>query len=615
MNKIKQTSSPILHRNLEQIEKIFPGCVVEVRGPSGSLVKEVDFDQLRQELSGILLDTPQERYQLSWPGKKAALQKANEPISKTLRPLIEDSVQFDATKNLFIEGDNLEALKLLQESYLEKVKMIYIDPPYNTGGDFIYSDKFSDDLASYNLRTGQATDVGHQLVANTESNGRFHSDWLSMMYSRLKLSRILLADNGVIFISIDDGEVNNLKTLCNEIFGEKNHLGTIVWKKKTNGNNMGYIPPVHDYIICFAKNASDDSLLGFELTEEYINSNYSNPDNDLKGPWTTSDLSANHEGPHFPIVNPLTGKSYLPAEGRYWVFNEKEVLKRISDGRIIFGKSGNSGPVQKKYLNERASTRTKPESWWDKHGMNSDGTAELARLLSPKVFDHPKPTSLIKNLLEVATKDDDLILDFFAGSGTTADAVMKKNDEDGGSRKYICVQIPETLDEKSIAFKKFNFLTISDLSKERIRRAGKEVVSESVDIGFRCLRIDSSTFAEVKNEPDLLTQDGLLSENIKGDRGPIDLLFQVLLSWGVELSLPIQGKLLQGKQCYLVDGNALIACFDSSGGIDDGLVKKIAEFQPLRVVFRDSGFKDDAMKINVEQIFKALSPHTEIKSI
>jgi adenine-specific DNA-methyltransferase len=386
---------------------------------------------------------------------------------------------------------------------------------------------------------------------------------------------------------------------------------------------MGYIPPVHDYILCYGKNAGDNSILGFPLTEEYIRNTYDNPDNDPRGPWTTSDLSANHEGPLFEIVNPKTGRSYLPAEGRYWVFNEAEVRRRIDDGRIIFGKTGNAGPIQKKYLSERESTRTKPESWWDKHGLNSDGTAEIARLLSPKAFDHSKPTSLLKNILKITTSDSDLIVDFFAGSGSTAHAIMDLNKEDGANRRYICVQLPEACKDSSIAYKKCNLNTIADLCKERIRRAGQEILDTSShegwckDIGFRVLKIDTSNMADVHYSPDALGQAHIdsLIDNIKPDRTAEDLLCQVMLDWGVDLALPIARRDIQGKEVFLVDDNALAACFDDHGGVDEPFVKELALLQPLRVVFRDAGFKDSAMKINVEQIFKLLSPSTEVKCL
>ncbi len=623
MDKLKMQSPNLTQNNIARLRELFPGCVTEAKGEDGAVKLAVDFDQLRQELAESIVDGPQERYHLNWPGKREALLTANAPIAKTLRPCREESVDFDTTKNLFIEGDNLDALKLLQETYLGKVKMIYIDPPYNTGDDFVYADDFAASADDY-LRSSRQVDAqGSKLVANTEANGRFHSDWLSMIVSRIRLARNLLKDEGVIFISIDDGEYANLKSICNEVFGEANCLGTILWKKKTNGNNMGYIPPVHDYILCYGKSAGEASILGFPLTEEYIKNTYANPDNDPRGPWTTSDLSANHEGPLFEIMNPKTGRAYLPADGRYWVFNEAEVNRRIQDGRIIFGKTGNAGPIQKKYFSERESTRIKPESWWDKHGLNSDGTAEITRLLAPKAFDHSKPTTLLKNLINIATTDDDLILDFFAGSGSTAHALMLLNSEDGANRRFICIQLPEVCGESSIAYKKCNMKTIADLSKERIRRAGQEISDNPChkdwrkDTGFRVLKIDSSNMAEIFYSPDALEKPNLdmFVDNIKPDRTAEDLLFQVMLDWGVDLALPIAQRTIQGKDVFFVDGNALAACFDAQGGVDEAFVKELAKEQPLRVVFRDAGFKDSAVKINVEQIFKQLSPSTEVKCL
>lgn len=618
MNKLKMHTADIMRSNVEKLRTLFPDCVTESTDSNGQLSLKINFDQLKQHLTEVTPDEPKEHYKLSWPGKRESIIAANTPIAKTLRPCQEESVNFSTTRNLYIEGDNLDALKMLQESYLGRIKLIYIDPPYNTGKDFIYKDNFTSNQEGYLLKTNQTNEQG-KLQANTESNGRFHSDWLSMIYPRIRLARNLLREDGAIFISIDDSEIHNLKIICNEIFGESNYLGTIVWKKKTNGNNMGHIPPVHDYILCYGRNADNNPIIGFPVTKSYIDSTYSNPDDDPRGPWTTTDLSANHEGPLFEIINPNTGKSYLPAPGRYWVFNEKEVASRIKEGRIIFGKTGNSGPVQKKYLSERTSMRTKPESWWDNHGMNSDGTEEIARLLAPKAFDHSKPTSLLKNILAISTKDDDLILDFFSGSASTAHAVMRINIEDGGNRRYICVQIPERLDESSIAFKTCKFKFITDLGKERIRRAAREMKeqSSSTDLGFRVLRIDTSNMSDVYYTPELTphAKGTLFTDNIKPDRTSEDLLFQVMLDWGVDLSLPIATETIQGKEVFFVDGNALVACFDAAGGVDEALVKALASREPLRVVFRDAGFRDSAAKINVEQVFKLLSPATDVRCI
>lgn len=622
MEKMKMHSPNLTQENIARIRELFPGCVTEAQGENGKLKLAVDFDQLKQELSESIVEGPQERYHLNWPGKREALLTANAPIAKTMRPCLEESVDFDTTKNLFIEGDNLDALKLLQETYLGKVKMIYIDPPYNTGKDFIYEDDFAENVEEFLKRSNQKDEEGNRLVANTEANGRFHSDWLSMMYARLKLARNLLADDGVIFISIDDNELANLRKVCDEVFGGTNNLGTIVWKKKTNGNNMGFIPPVHDYFLSYGKSASDESLLGFPLADEFISKTYSNPDNDPRGPWTTSDLSANHVGPYFEITSPATGDVFLPPKGRYWVFGEADVKKRIEDGRIIFGKSGTGRPIQKKFLNERISMRRKAESWWDNHGMNEDGTSEISEIITTKAFTHPKPSITLKHLSNISTQGSDIILDFFAGSSTTAHAVMQLNAEDGGNRKFIMVQLPEACDEKSEAFKA-GYKTIAEISKERIRRAGKKILEGEChegwnkDIGFRVLKIDSSNMADVYYTPDGIAQDQLQLniENIKLDRKPEDLLFQVLLDWGVDLSLPIRKETIQGKTVFFVNEPPydLVACFNT--GVNEDLVKELARYTALRVVFCDTGFTSDAVKINVEQIFKQMSPHTEVRSI
>ena len=636
MEKMKMHSKNITQEQIEKLMELFPNCVTEsVAGAIHELPlrKTIDWDLLKQELSDHIVEGPQERYRLDWPGKREALLTANTPINKTLRPCREESVDFDTTENLFIEGDNLDALKLLQETYLGKIKMIYIDPPYNTGKDFIYKDRFAVDTEQWKADSGDYDDEGNRLVANTESNGRFHTDWLSMMYPRLKLARNLLRDDGVIFISIDDSEFHNLKKIADEVFGESNNLGTIVWKKKTNGNNMGYIPPVHDYFLVYGKSASDNSLLGFPLSEEFISKTYSNPDNDPRGAWTTTDLSANHVGPYFEITNPETGATFLPPKGRYWVFGENEVKKRIADGRIIFGKSGNGRPIQKKFLNERISMRRKAESWWDNHGMNEDGTNEISELIVTKIFSHPKPSITLKHLCNISTQGNDIILDFFAGSATTAHAVMQLNAEDGGQRKFIMVQLPEPCDEKSEAFKA-GYKTIAEISKERIRRAGKQIVgaihelpvqSKKLDTGFRVLKVDSSNMVDVYYRPDAINQGDLFNntDNIKPDRTAEDLLFQVLLDWGVDLTLPITKEEIGANgaihelplRVYFVDGNALAACFETDGKITEEFCKELARREPLRVVFRDAGFANDAVKINVEQIFKLMSPHTEIKTI
>ena len=394
MDKLRMETADLAQSNIEKIAALFPSCITEMRDMRGHMKKAVNFKLLRQMLSDEVVEGD-EAYEFSWVGKKAAIVEANRPIRKTLRPCPEESVDWDTTKNLYIEGDNLDVLKLLQESYLGKVKMIYIDPPYNTGNDFIYRDDFAMSGEEYSEETGQLDEEGDRLFRNTDSNGRFHSDWCSMIYSRLMLARNLLTDDGIIFISIADEEIDNLHKIADEIFGRKNLVGTILWKKKTNGNNMGFLPPVHDYILCYAKALINIVDMGYPVSEEFIAKTFSNPDNDSLGSWTTTDLSANHKGPYFPIKNPKTGDIYYPPDGRYWVFNEAEVLKRIGDGRIIFGKTGTSRPVQKVFAANRTFNKVRAESWWDKNGMNEDATAELKELFgTAKLFTHPKPTKL-----------------------------------------------------------------------------------------------------------------------------------------------------------------------------------------------------------------------------
>lgn len=539
---------------------------------------------------------------------------ANTPIDKTLRPCREESVDFDNTENLYIEGDNLEVLKLLHETYLGKVKMIYIDPPYNTGNDFVYEDDFAQSMYEYRENSGQFDDDGNRLVKNMDSNGRFHTDWLNMIYPRIKLAKDLLAEDGVIFISIDDNEQSSIFDIGNEVFGQSNFVGTILWKKKTNGNNMGFLPPVHDYIVCYAKNINNISDMGYPVSQEYISKTFSNPDNDPRGPWTTTDLSANHRGPYFSIVNPNTGEVHYPPKGRYWVFNENEVKKRIKDGRIIFGKTGNGKPVQKVFIANRKFSKIKADSWWDNKGMNEDATKELSELFGEaKLFTHPKPSKLLYNICKICTEDNDYILDFFSGSSTTAHAVMKLNAEDDGKRKYILVQLPEKTDEKSEAHKA-GYANICEIGKERIRRAAQKIAEENLeakfDGGFRVLKCDSSNMKDVYYNPSE-TQQSLFdtyADNIKEDRTPEDLLFQVMLDLGVLLSSKIEETTIAGKQVFNVADGFLIACFDND--VTEDTVKAVAEKKPYYAVFRDSSMANDSVATNFDQIFASISPDT-----
>lgn len=440
-----------------------------------------------------------------------------------------------------------------------------------------------------------------------------------MIYSRLLLARNLLSNDGVVFISIDDCEYENLKQICNEIFGCRNFIGTILWKKKTNGNNMGFLPPVHDYIICFAGNISAISDMGYPITEAFIAKTFSNPDNDSRGPWTTTDLSANHKGPYYAITNPATGKVYYPPDGRYWVFNEVETQQRIADGRIIFGKNGDGRPVQKVFAANRKFSKIRAESWWDDKGMNSDATTELTELFGKaKIFTHPKPSKLIYNLVNIVTEKEDIVLDFFSGSATTAHAVMQMNSEDNGKRKFILLQLPEKCAIDSIA-KNVGYETICEIGKERIRRAGEKIKAEKpltandIDIGFRVFKLDESNMKDVYYSPDEYSQNILdaLESNIKEDRTDLDLLFGCLLEWGVPLSLPYSSEKIEGCTVHDYNEGDLIACFDES--IPDSVIKAIARKQPVRAVFRDSSFANSPSKINVDEIFKMLSPDTRVK--
>lgn len=624
MQKLKMHSLDMTQEHIARIRELFPNCVTEARGKDGSLRLSVDFDLLRQELSDSIVEGPQERYHLDWPGKREAMLAANAPIAKALRPYREESVDFDTTKNLFIEGDNLDALKLLQETYLGKIKMIYIDPPYNTGNDFIYNDDFAETSEAYLFRSNQKDEAGNRLVANPDSNGRFHSDWLSMMYSRLKRARNLLADDGVIFISCDDNEDGNIKSLCCEIFGIDNFKANISWQKRyTRSNNTIDFTTVIEHILVFSKSINFSVNL-LPRTEE-ADARYSNPDNDPRGLWKGASFlnpATPQERPNlcYPITNPNTHKTQYPTTNA-WRRSYDEYKKLASENRLYWGIDGLSPiPSIKMFLSE-ARGLTPINFWSHEYAGNTDiGTEELKSIFDVKVFNNPKPTSLIKRAIEHSCGQQAIILDFFAGSSTTAHAVMQLNAEDGGNRQFIMVQLPEACDAQSEAAKA-GYGTIAEISKERIRRAGKKILEGDChegwnrDVGFRVLKVDTSNMADVFYTPDALQQSllDLTTDNIKPGRTPEDLLFQVLLDWGVELTLPIRKESIQGKTVFFVDDNALVACFDR--GIDEALVRELAACAPLRVVFRDNGFVSDAVKINVEQIFRQLSPGTEVRCL
>lgn len=625
MDSLKMQTPNLVDDNIEKIAALFPNCITEDRDESGTVRRVVDFDLLRQELSASLVEGPRERYTLNWPGKNEAILAANAPIAKTLRPCEEESVDFENTQNIFIEGDNLDALKLLQETYLNKVKMIYIDPPYNTGNDFIYEDDFVEDTEGFLQRSNQKDEHGNRLIANTEANGRFHSDWLSMIYPRLKLAKNLLSDDGLIFISIDDNEINNLTKVCDELFGEDNFVANFIWEKRTNRENRKVVSSRHDYVLCYCKNASLDSrtIKQLPMTEKAL-ANYKNPDDDPRGLWKSDPASAqagHGTKSQFYVLTAPNGKEHHLESGRCWVYTKEVMEAAVCDGRIWFGKDGNGVPRIKTYLEAKERGLT-PESIWfaDEVATNELAKNLLKELFDGRsVFDTPKPVELIKRAIQLSA-DSGIVLDFFAGSCATAHAVMQQNSEDNGNRKFIMVQLPEHCDDSSEAFKA-GYKTIAEIGKERIRRAGKKVKEENpitaqnLDIGFRVFKVDTSNMKDVYYTPDELKQGSLdlFKDHIKPDRSPEDLLFQVFIDWGLDLSLPIAKETIDGKAVFLVDSNALIACFDA--GINEELVKKLAAHKPLRAVFRDDAFGSDSVKINVEQIFKSLSPVTEVKSI
>jgi adenine-specific DNA-methyltransferase len=628
MEKLKLHTPDLTAQNIDKLAQLFPDCVTEATGEDGKLTRAIDFDQLRQELSGSIVEGPQERYHLDWPGKREAIQTANAPIAKTLRPCREESVDFDTTKNLFIEGDNLDALKLLQETYLGKVKLIYIDPPYNTGNDFIYEDDFAEDNEAYLLRSNQKDESGNRMVANTEANGRFHSDWLSMLYPRLRLAKNLLKENGAIFVSIADQEVHNLRFIMNEVFGAENFVATIIWQKVFSPKNSArHFSEDHDYIVVYARNADIWTPYLLPRTNE-MDSRYSNPDDDPRGPWTSGDLSArNYYGEGTYSVTCPSGRVIDgPPAGRYWATSSSRFHDLDKDKRIWWGPDGDGMPRIKRFLSEVKSGKVPQTLWtYEEVGHTQEAKKELLSFVqfpdSDSTFETPKPTKLLKRILQIATapKEDALVLDFFAGSGSMSHATFALNAEDGGNRRAIAVQIAESLNLP--AGNSHALQTIADVCKERIRNAGAKIKSDTaltapnLDTGFRVVKIDSSNMRDVYYAPDAVEQGNLLAQvdNIKPDRTSEDLLFHVLVDQGVDLALTIAEETISGKKVFFVDGNALAACFDD--GITDKLVKEIAKRKPLKAVFRDANYGSDSVKINVDQIFRLLSPETEVKSI
>ncbi|MBL8470829.1 MAG: site-specific DNA-methyltransferase [Rhodocyclaceae bacterium] len=649
MDKLKMHSPNLTEDNIVRIRDLFPGCVTEARGEDGSVKLAVDFDQLRQELSSSIVEGPQERYHLNWPGKREALLTANAPIAKTLRPVREESVDFDTTKNLFVEGDNLDALKLLQETYLGKVKMIYIDPPYNTGKDFIYKDDFAVDVSSFRYQSGEDDIVGNRMVSNPESSGRFHSAWLTMLHSRLRVARNLLRDDGLIVISIDSGEAANLRLLMDEVFGARNFIGLLPTVMNLKGNNDAFaFSDTHEFTIVYAKSRPDCVVYELPIGEEQLD----DWDQDDRGLFKRADTlrrtgqdasRARRPNGWFPVFITPAGEVYATnddsphsaddvilwpknedGEALSWTWSKQKINDEPFNLVVVQGRQGTLNIYKKQRPGLGDLPTSKPKSiLYKPEYSSSNGTAELADLLGKNVFDSPpKPRSLLRDLITVGAGKEDIILDFFAGTGTTAHAALALNAADGGQRRFIVVQIDASIDPATSAAQA-GYETISSITKERIRRAGEQLANGTPhkdwnrDVGFRVLKVDTSNMADVYYAPDALDKANLdlFVDNIKPDRTAEDLLFQVMLDWGVDLALPIEKKAIQGKDVFFVDGNALAACFDAHGGVDEAFVKELATHKPLRVVFRDAGFKDSAVKINVEQIFKLLSPSTEVKSI
>lgn len=635
MKKLKMHSPDLTQDNIARIRALFPNCVTEAKDEDGGVRLAVDFDQLRQTLSESLVEGPQERYQLNWPGKREALLTANAPIAKTLRPCREESVDFDTTKNLFIEGDNLEALKLLQETYLGKVKMIYIDPPYNTGTNLIYKNDYSINEAEYMQQSGQLLSDGGKLVANPQTNGRFHSDWLTMIYSRLKTAKNLLSDSGILICAIDENEFSNLSNVIKEIFGEgsynHDYVSVVHNPRGQQGTNFSY---VNEYLIFVYPKSTKKYLADFKKDEVDARN--------LRDSGTESDRTdaRNCFYPFLVKDGKIVGIGDVPENS----FHPVSANVELADGTLQIWPMTDDGDEKKwRYARQtvesilgklepkpgRSSiqvifnkdTGTMRSVWANaKYDSSEYGSKLLDELIPGAGFTYPKSLWAVYDCVFAATESDKdaLVMDFFAGSSTTAHAVFQLNADDSGNRRFIMVQAPQPCEPDTQPYR-VGFKTIADISKERIRRAGKKISvgSPQADTGFRVLKIDTSNMADVYYTPDAVTQGDLLSavDNIKPDRSAFDLLFQVMLDWGVDLALPIERKTIQGKDVYFVDGNALAACFDNAGGIDDAFAKELATHQPLRAVFRDAGFKDSTVKINIEQIFKLLSPATEVKCL
>lgn len=621
MEKLKMQTADGVQDNISRIAELFPECITEVSDKMGGVKRSVDFDKLRQLLSSEIVEGNEERYQFTWPDKRKAILAANAPINATLRPCREESVDFDTTQNLYIEGDNLDVLKCLKETYLHKVKMIYIDPPYNTGNDFVYEDDFAESASEYLANSGQFDEQGNRLVTNTESNGRFHTDWLNMIYPRLKVARDLLAEDGVIFISIDDNEVENLRKVCDEIFGESNFIATLVWERAYSPkNDAKYISNSHDYVLMYAKSAANFVIGRLERTAE-ANARYSNPDNDPRGVWKPSDMSVKTYNAEcdYSITTP-SGRVVEPPAGRCWSLSRNAFRERFQDNRIWFGSDGSSVPCIKRFITELKHDGMAPTSilFYKDVGHSQEGAQEVVSLFGDKgVFDGPKPVRLLERLITLANlKEDSIVLDFFSGSATTAHAVMKKNVEKEKNCRFIMVQLPEEVSDKK---KDQGYKNICEIGKERIRRAGAKIKAENplttqhLDTGFRVLKLDSSNMKDVFYSPKETEQQDLfaLVDNVKPDRTSGDLLFQVMLELGATLDSKIEESMVDGKTIYNVGDGYLVACFDQE--VSEDVVKAITKMQPMYAVLRDTSMADDATTTNFEQIFKTYAPNTTTK--
>lgn len=641
MDKMRMESVDIRTQNIEKIGALFPHCITEARDENGKIKKAINFESLKQILSSDIAEGD-EVYEFTWVGKRASIVEANKPIRKTLRPCKEESLHWDSTENLYIEGDNLEVLKLLQESYLGKVKMIYIDPPYNTGNDFIYNDDFKMGGEEYSEEIGEYNEEGNRLFKNSETNGRFHSDWCSMIYSRLMLARNLLSDDGVIFISIDDNEQENLKKICDEVFGESNYISTIPILSNPRGRQSSkHIALTHEYLLLYSKNIKASVVDGAKLTVDQ-EKEYSEEDEHglyrILGLRLRGGRATAAESPtlHFPIYYSIADDDFSlekKSEDDYEIIPKfengvlgtwrwsREKIKKDKQMLIVRKVKDRYDIFQKDYLTE--DKRRKIKSLWIEKEINYDNSAkELKSMELDSIFDYAKPLYLMKKILNMILKHDDIALDFFSGSATTAHAVMQLNAEDGGKRKYIMVQLPEKCDEKSEAYKS-GYKNICEIGKERIRRAGKKIVEENgekegidrLDVGFRVFKLDDSNVNDVYYSPGEYSQDllSMLESNIKSDRHDLDLLFGCLLEWGLPLSLPYSSEVIEGYTVHDYNNGDLVACFDED--IPDNVIKMIAKKQPLRAVFRDSSFSDSPSKINIGEIFKLLAPDTRVKVI